>query len=97
MHAVTHRAKITMLAWAGLLALTVALALGVVLVGMLPMWQLSESGLTRGRVECGAPILFPSSYSMRMPLSLSDDRNRARSIAGSAWQKPSKSIKPIWL
>jgi hypothetical protein len=43
-HAVTHGAKITMLAWRGLLALTVALALGVVLVGTLPLWRTSGSG-----------------------------------------------------
>jgi YVTN family beta-propeller protein len=82
--AVTHRAKITMVAWNGLLALTVALALGGVLVGTQFVWRHNGAGTAATvslvqtvtgvtlRLEVAPAAFGPN----RMLLALRDAHNR---------------------
>jgi hypothetical protein len=82
--AVTHRAKITTVAWNDLLALTVALALGGVLVGTQSVWRRNGSGTvatvsllqTVTRVTLSLAVAPAAFGPNRVLLALRDAHNR---------------------
>jgi YVTN family beta-propeller protein len=83
-HAVTHRVKIATVAWTGLLSLTVALALGGMLVGTQSVWRHNGSGTpsTGSLVQTVAGVTLrlevaPAAFGPnRVLLALRDAHNR---------------------